>query len=401
MTEWNCEVVKVTNVRKHPNADTLSIGTVLNGYDVIFKTGDFEEGQLASYVPVDSLVPTDREEFAFLADGKKNVSRIRARKLRGVFSLGLLVPHIPGTMEGEPVDKQLGVTKYLPSAEREYAPNHSPFKKERRSETVKFERTTYIVASAVIMLQLILVHNWLANIIATCFAYLAANALVRWNRWANKRPSYPMYDLDSLRRYSDVFVEGEPVYITEKIHGCNSSFCHTGRRFHAKSRTVFREDSKNTPSIGEYVPETDVFWKVAKKYDLKRKLKDHPGIVLYGEVYGKVQDLNYGVPDSEEVRFIAFDAMYLETRKFMDVGDFLEFCRKIDVPTVPCLYHGPWNKSLLELAEGKSVMPGAKHVREGIVVKPMIERRNNLIGRVILKLAGQQYLLRKESNGSE
>lgn len=181
------------------------------------------------------------------------------------------------------------------------------------------------------------------------------------------------------------------------IHNCNASFCHTGRRFHAKSRTVFRKDVADSPSIGEYQPKRDVYWKIAKKYDLQRKLKDHPGIVLYGEIYGKVQDLDYGVSQDEEVRFIAFDAMYLETRKYMDVGDFMEFCRNLDIPFVPTLYHGPFNAAIVEqLAEGKTMMPKAYHVREGVVVKPLIERRDNRIGRVVLKLAGQDYLLRKE-----
>ena len=45
--------------------------------------------------------------------------------------------------------------------------------------------------------------------------------------------------------------------------------------------------------------------------------------------------------------------------------------------------------------EGMSVMPKAKHVREGIVIKPTVERYDNHFGRVILKLPGEGYLTRK------
>lgn len=47
------------------------------------------------------------------------------------------------------------------------------------------------------------------------------------------------------------------------------------------------------------------------------------------------------------------------------------------------------------LAEGKSVVPGAKHVREGVVVRPVKERQHRNTGRVVLKWVGVGYLDRK------
>jgi RNA ligase (TIGR02306 family) len=161
------------------------------------------------------------------------------------------------------------------------------------------------------------------------------------------------------------------------------------------SRTVFRPKGVKLPQVDGYSPEQDIWWTVAEKYDLENKLKAYPNIVLFGEVYGAVQDLKYGVPASEEVRFAAFDAMYADTRTYMDAGDFLEFCRKIDVPAVPTLHWGPWSKDLAKMSEGKSVLPKADHVREGIVIKPTTEKRDNRIGRKFLKMAGEGYLTRK------
>lgn len=40
----------------------------------------------------------------------------------------------------------------------------------------------------------------------------------------------------------------------------------------------------------------------------------------------------------------------------------------------------------------------ADHVREGMVVKPVHERFDDRIGRVVLKLHGEGYLTRKEGS---
>lgn len=403
MGEITPQIVRLGKIEKHPNADTLGITQVYGGYPVIVKLGDFKEGDLAAYIPVDYMVPTSYPDFKFLDSGKNRThERIKAKKLRGVFSMGLLV-HNPwpdefNVTEGTDVTDIFKLQKYVPPAERETGP--TPFnthKKARLSETRAFEIKSLVGVATINIGQLFLTHNPLINVVVGAVTLAGTYALVKWNRWANKRPSYPMYDIDGLRKYSDVFQEGEIVWISEKVHGCNVSFCHNGRRFHVKSRTVFRADIANSPSIGDYKPERDVYWKVAKKYDLKNKLKDHPGIVLYGEVFGQVQDLTYGVSQEDEVDFVAFDAMYLDTRKYMDVGDFMEFCRKLDIPMVPTLYHGPFHlEEARAMAEGPSMMPKAKNIREGIVIKPIKEERDNRIGRKILKMAGEMYLTRKE-----
>ena len=65
--------------------------------------------------------------------------------------------------------------------------------------------------------------------------------------------------------------------------------------------------------------------------------------------------------------------------------------------TVPLLYRGAWKLELVSLAEGKTTFPGANHVREGLVVKPVEERWDFTCGRVVLKYIGEGYLLRKDT----
>ena len=46
----------------------------------------------------------------------------------------------------------------------------------------------------------------------------------------------------------------------------------------------------------------------------------------------------------------------------------------------------------MEIALGDSVIPGAKHMKEGVVVKPVKERRDPDLGRVQLKIVSPRYL---------
>jgi hypothetical protein len=394
MSEFNCEVVRIGEVKKLPNSDTLSI-TDVNGYPVIHKSGDYAPGDLAVYVPVDALVPINCDEFRFLDEGKgKTHARIRARKIRGTFSMGLLVkPRRFSWAVGDNVQKELEILKYLPPAEQEPGeknPSHAMTRKAkpnelRRSENLKIRAT--MVFSAICLLFAFYAYKDHANLavainLVSVFSVCAAVAFnIRYERKANFKPNVPVYDIEGLRRYSNIFQDGEQVSITEKIHGCNGRFVHTGDKFYVGSRTMFRGRDGN------------VWDQVANKYQLEERLKAYPNMVLFGEVYGKVQDLNYGEKDT--VRFVAFDLMDLKTRKYLNVDEFRIMCARLGLPTVPELYRGPWNPDLAKLAEGSTMMPGASHVREGFVCKPMIERTAHGLGRVFLKMIGEGYHLRK------
>jgi hypothetical protein len=123
MSELHVPVVRIGKVGKHPNADTLSI-TQAGGFPVIFRTGDFKEGDLAIYVPIDSLLPLDNPLFRFLAKAEPtpgSYHRLKALRLRGIFSRGLLAPASdPRTAKGTPIVGRriwptcYGIKKYEP-----------------------------------------------------------------------------------------------------------------------------------------------------------------------------------------------------------------------------------------------------------------------------------------------
>lgn len=181
MSEFHPEVVQLGPIEPHPNADALDITMVHGGYPCIIRRGEYREGDRAVYLPVDSVVPTTDPRFAFLdPDGKP--TRIKAKRLRGIFSMGLLVPADPGWPVGMDVADVLGVTRYEPP--EPVAPNG-----DDESDP---------------------------------------GAMV-------------CYDLEALRRYAGAFVPGEEVVVTEKIHGESWRAFHDGTRLWVGSRGRFKK----------------------------------------------------------------------------------------------------------------------------------------------------------------
>jgi hypothetical protein len=84
-TEHEVSVVRLGAISKHPNADALSL-TEVDGRPVILRTGEYAPGDLAVYVPVDTMVPLDDPRFAFLKERNSTAdgySRVKAVRLRG------------------------------------------------------------------------------------------------------------------------------------------------------------------------------------------------------------------------------------------------------------------------------------------------------------------------------
>ena len=105
--------VVVIKKEPHPNADTLSIVRVF-GWQCVVKSSEWEDGQLAAYVPPDYVVP-ETPQFEFLRDKTgKFKGRITVKKFRGEWSQGLLVRAPDDSVDGDNVMEQLGITRYQP-----------------------------------------------------------------------------------------------------------------------------------------------------------------------------------------------------------------------------------------------------------------------------------------------
>lgn len=332
-----CEVVPVI-LEPHPNADTLSVVKVW-GYQVCVRTVDWVGRTLGAYVVPDSMVPLSNPLFAFLDDKKgKDQMRVRAKKLRGTISYGLLIPAPEGTVPGDDVAEMLGITRYEP-----------PVK---------------LVGCG---------HSSRVNCVSP-----------------PKLPTgdAPHYDVDAFQRYAaNVFTKGEPVFVTEKVDGANGRFVFWDGQMYCGSRKMWPEDAENNPwwIALRRTPAIEVF------------CRQHPGWVVYGEVFGAVQDLHYG-RKSSECDFVAFDL--LRDGQWVDAKESRDILMTSGIPVVPLIaWDMPYDfDALMALAESASAVPGADHYREGVVIKPMVERWCSEVGRAQLKIVSAIYL---ESEGKE
>jgi RNA ligase (TIGR02306 family) len=315
-------VVRIGNIKQHPNADKLEIVEVF-GYTACIGKGQFKTGDLAIYIPPDYEVPVNRSEFEFLKERAKGKEyyRIRVVKMRGIISQGLLIQAPFYAIEGVNLINFYNIKRYEP-----------PIKGlGTGGDNVKAPEGYF-----------------------------------------------PVYDVESALRYNTVLKEGEEVVITEKIHGVSSRYVYrNGNMFCGSHRNWKKEDPQN------------LWWKaLANHPEIREFCESHQDITVYGEVYGPVQKLRYGL---REPKIAVFDL--LKENKWINSLDARELGAKL--PWVPLLYQGPYKfVTAIQLAEQDSSIESAPkgHIREGVVVKPIIERFDPEIGRVNLKIVSNRYL---------
>lgn len=153
------DVVEVESVASHPNADRLEVA-IIKGWQVVVPKGEYVPGDKVVYFPPDVIVPQEwSDQFGvtkYLSNG-----RVRCARLRGEPSFGFVVRAESGVSVGTDMVGIYGVTKYEPPI---------------RPTAGDAER---------------------------------------------EHPMFPPYtDVENLRNFPDVFEPGEPVSVTEKIHGC-------------------------------------------------------------------------------------------------------------------------------------------------------------------------------------
>lgn len=372
MSSHKIEVVPVV-LEKHPNADTLSIVKVY-GWDCIVKTEQFNGVPLAAFIIPDSIVDTSIPEFAFLREQNNKIyekRRIKAAKYRGVPSQGLLVPARKHWKLGDDVADELKIEHYEPQMMQ-----RGPGAPKLKSIQAKIP---FIDGVPV-----------------------------------------PVYtDIENFRRYNKAFDDlAIDVVVTEKIHGANFRCVHDGKQLHVGSHRTWKIGDRYKSRIVGWLlsissspkwkrviakifgqramainaADLDDFWRVAKQYDLETKLSNSPGVVLYGEMYGAVQKgFTYDSTPEEPLKLRIFDVMNHSNYLSYDEAKYF-VVDQLNIPFVPVLYRGPWDKEkIMAMAEGKTTL-GGKHIREGVVVKPVVETIVRGIGRLVLKIVGQGYL---------
>jgi RNA ligase (TIGR02306 family) len=344
MSSFCAPVVTVRAIEPIPDADAIELA-VVGEFRSVVRKGQFTPGQTAIYLPESAVLPDDLLGrlglIGKLAGSAKN--RIKAVRLRGCLSQGILYDHVPdGATEGDDMAEALGVVKYEPP-----------------------------------------IPSSMGGELASVFGV-------------------PLkYDIENFKAFPDVLQDGEPVEMTEKAHG---TFCGIAVVPGIDNLELFDGDgivySKGLGAKGlvfKNVPENaaNIYVQAATSLDLHRRIRaTFPGSAVHvlGELYGSgVQDLTYGRKDRA---FAAFDISINGVHLARD--DLADAVARLALERVPVLYRGPFSTAVMsEHTNGSTVLGGAAHIREGVVITPVVERRDDRLGRVILKSVSPDYLLRK------
>lgn len=381
MATFECKVYELT-IEEHPNADVIELALVGDYYSIVRK-GQFKTGDLGVYIPEAAIVPEWLLKSIGLEDklaGKKK-NRVKAIKLRGILSQGIIVPLVEypfNTLIDEVGYDAKGMVVGVKNNEQlvKFAPEGTDV--TEFLGIIKYEPP-----------------------IPTCMNGEVFNAFGDTIK----------YDIENFKRYPDVLQEGEEVYITEKLHG---TWCCMGYHPEVDVPIVtskglsekglafkFNEANVNNLYVRAFEATKDKDGKSIVDHAIEYFFVDDPIFYILGEIYGKgIQDAAF-VYDAEKPKFRVFDVYYGQPGQgeYLGYYDLVAFCERLNLEMVPVIYVGPFSKEkMLELTDGKTLL-GGKNIREGTVTVPLEERRDPEVGRVILKSVSEVYILRK--NGTE
>lgn len=363
MSQCFPEIVRIDDVKVHPNAEKLELA-IIRGTQVVVGRGYLTVGEKVAYFPPDLLLPDKLAEdlkvtkylkhSIFPGSLYKTQCRVGAVKLRGEGSYGFvvkldkLIPFadgLPGTDEGSDLTAVLHTVKYEPP-----------------------KRTG-------------------------AYGLISAPAA----------PDFPQFhkytSIEHLWRYEKCFQEGEIVVMTEKIHGTNGRVgvinVDGEFRYFAGSHHVNRKPAPEGVAC--------IYWEPLENVKILALLNDlcneEHNVIVFGEIYGAgIQDMDYGMIGKRGFR--VFDISI--NGKYVDFNFLRETCATYEVEMVPVVYEGPFSLDVVkEHTTGPAVSgehTGKFKGREGVVVKPLFERWDaNLYGRLILKSVCAEYHSRKDA----
>ncbi len=365
MANFNCPVLTI-RIEKHPDPEVnaIEIGKI-GDYNTIVRKDQFKTGDKVAYIPEQAIIPQNiLEELGLVGKlAGSNKDRVKAIRLRGVISQGLVYPAKPEWELDQDVSELLGITKYEPPIPTQLRGHIQMARKAR----------------------------------------------------PNGSPVRLNFDVENIKKYNYILEDGEEVVFTEKIHGTWMGVADVPEELREPEMYEgrFFIGSKGLTKDGLYykqVPENDhnFYVQTAKKFNLLEKLaaiheefedfKPEETVWLMGEAFGLQKGYGYGAT-SQNSGFRAF-AIKVGSR-YLNRDTFEFLCKSFGIEMAPILYRGPFSmEKVKEYTSGKETVTGKSlHIREGIVITPVIERNHDAIGRVLLKSVSDDYLMK--STGEE
>lgn len=301
-------------------ADLICVAKI-DGWQCVVKVGEFVPGDLCVYFEVDSFLPV-RPEFEFLRKssfkrmGDSEGFRLKTIRLRGQLSQGLALPlsALPETLALGYDGGRVGVdvTELL--------------------EVVKYEAPVPV--------------------------QLAGIAKGNFPGFIQKT------DQERIQNIPDDFIANlsNEFQVTQKLDGSSCTMYVNDGVFGVCSRNI---DLKET--------EGNVFWQMARKYDVEAKLRafSSGNIAIQGEVCGpSIQNNHERLP---EVMFFVFDVFDIDRQEYFNPTKALFMASALNIPHVPVISErivlnevGSTVADILTYADGRG---SGGNVREGVVFK--------------------------------
>ncbi|NDL58438.1 RNA ligase (ATP) [Phytoactinopolyspora mesophila] len=341
-------------ISPHPDADSLEIAQI-GRFSAVVPKGEFATGEWAVYIPEGSILPDDLIAEIGLTGQLAGVgrNRVKAIRLRGQLSQGLVCR--PAALSGVDLAKAhagghnfadaLRITKWTPPTPIHLAGPVGP-----------------------------------------------APGLLPW------------IEIEDIKRYPNMFKVGEPVVATEKIHGTACLYTRVNNSDFVSSKGYAKKRRALVYS------QSNLYWRTILAYNIPwvanniANMMNAHSVGIFGEIYGKgVQDLTYGADAySPRPGYAVFDVR-VETAAmgwWLDPDELVSIMGEFEdpPPLAPRLYAGPYDEDMLfALSNGsESISRTALHLREGLVARPVRERRSALTGgRAVAKFVSPAYLTRE------
>lgn len=324
-----CYVVKIDGIEPIVGSDNCE-AAIVGGWKVMVRKNTFAAGDKAVYFEIDSKVP-ETSTFAFLAHKHYQVKTQKytfGGKNPGFYSQGLLMSFSDFGWEdsvhevGDFLTKELGVTYYEPGDNKRKANTVDKYKKMAQRNGKLFKRWPF---------RQLMRHKFGRKFLFIFFG----------NK-RDKKGSWPSHiaaktDVERIQNMPYVLNDKKPFVATEKVDGSSCSIMAEKNRF---GKIKYYVCSRNVVFDGENQEcfyDTNVYFEVYHKYDLKNKITqiindlNLNNVAIQMEVYGTgIQKRTYS---TKEHKIAVFHIVSNGVKFPMDKT--VEICEKYDLPHVP------------------------------------------------------------------
>ena len=340
-------IQRINKIFPIPGADRIEGAEVL-GWKCVVRKGMFEEGDLCIYIEIDTIIPKQLLDETYIGN---EVVRLRTVKMRGQISQGLVLDTIILSEKCKSILYKDGSEYCFFDTDEE----NSFYEEDDITDLLNVKKYEKKIPPE---LQGLAYGNFPGFIPKTDEVKIQSEPHL----------------LEKLY--------GKPYHITQKLDGTSATYYKYEGHFGVCSRNLELKDGKN------------IYWKLAKKYNIESWLND--GYAIQGEVCGPGIQKNR--LELKEHELFIFNFFKISEYKYLPLTSDEYY--EIDYPQpVPFLYGTtPWEnvsnsffdyslEQLLDMAKGK--YDRTNNNQEGIVVRSLDQT-------ISFKVVNNDYLLKDE-----